>query len=83
MATPFYLSEKWKENKDTFYSSFYNKTVTAVSSTWNLYAGYYLINVWDLTIGGIVNKLWDTNPYGMTIRILGINFQFLIGKWID
>jgi hypothetical protein len=26
---------------------------------------------------------WDETPYGMTIRILGINFEFLIGKWID
>jgi hypothetical protein len=26
---------------------------------------------------------WDTTPYGMTIRILGINFEFLVGKWID
>jgi len=26
---------------------------------------------------------WDATPYGMTIRILGINFEFLIGKWID
>ena len=26
---------------------------------------------------------WDETPYGMTIRILGVNFEFLIGKWID
>jgi len=26
---------------------------------------------------------WDETPYGITIRILGINFEFLIGKWID
>jgi hypothetical protein len=26
---------------------------------------------------------WDEAPYGMTVRILGVNFDFLIGKWID
>ena len=26
---------------------------------------------------------WDETPYGMTIRILGVNFDFLIGKWVD
>ena len=26
---------------------------------------------------------WDDAPYGLTIRVLGINFDFLIGKWID
>jgi hypothetical protein len=26
---------------------------------------------------------WDETPHGMTIRILGINFEFLIGKWVD
>ena len=26
---------------------------------------------------------WDETRYGMTIRILEVNFQFLIGKWID
>jgi hypothetical protein len=26
---------------------------------------------------------WDETPYGLTIRILGINIDFLIGKWIE
>ena len=26
---------------------------------------------------------WDETPYGITIRILGVNFEFFIGKWID
>jgi len=26
---------------------------------------------------------WDETPHGMTVRILGINFEFLIGKWVD
>ena len=26
---------------------------------------------------------WDDAPYGLTIRVLGINFDFLVGKWID
>ncbi len=24
---------------------------------------------------------WDSTPYGLTIRILGINFEFLIGSY--
>jgi len=26
---------------------------------------------------------YDETPYGMTIRILGTDFEFLIGKWVD
>ncbi len=26
---------------------------------------------------------WDETPYGLTIRILGINFDFVVGKWLD
>ena len=25
---------------------------------------------------------WDETPYGLTIRILGINFDFLVGSYI-
>ena len=25
---------------------------------------------------------WDETPYGLTIRILGINFNFLVGNYI-
>ena len=24
---------------------------------------------------------WDSTPYGLTIRILGINFDFLVGSY--
>ncbi len=24
---------------------------------------------------------WDETPYGLTIRILGFNIDFLLGKW--
>ena len=26
---------------------------------------------------------WDSTPYGLTIRILGFNFDFLLGKWVE
>ncbi len=26
---------------------------------------------------------WDKYPYGATIRILGVEFDFFIGKWVD
>jgi len=26
---------------------------------------------------------WDSHPYGLTIRVLGFDFQFYVGKWDD
>jgi hypothetical protein len=55
-------------------------------------------SIWKLKFDGIevcsLEPLWkqilwvsvfeyDATPYAMTIRILGVNFEFLIGKWID
>ena len=69
LSMPFYLSKIWNTDKTAFINKFFNKTVTAVTSSWVNYAADYVINTWNLTIGGVAYSLWDTNPFGRPLEL--------------